>query len=99
MYGQTTGVQWGSAASRAPGFILSAVVANSNTKTSRGSHRVDARQLHADVDHHDGEDLPADTSVCEQTPDGESLDGGQGALLFLHLLHLSLDVPLFTEPF
>lgn len=102
MCGRMRGAQLGSAASSAPTFKSGArllqIQNDKKKKSSRGPHRVNARQLHADVDHHDGEDLPADTAVCEQTADRQGLDRGERALLLLHLLHLSLDVPFFTEP-
>lgn len=62
------------------------------------THRINARQLHADVDDHDGDDLPADTAVHEQAPDRNGLDGGQRALLLLHLLNLCLDISFCTVP-
>lgn len=59
---------------------------------------VDTGQLHADVDHRDGDDLPADAAVYEQAPDGDRVDGRQRALLLLHLLHLRLDVFIPAVP-
>lgn len=41
------------------------------------THGIDARQLHADVDHSNSDDLPAHAAVLEQTTDREGLDGGQ----------------------
>lgn len=62
------------------------------------THCINARQLHADVDHGDGDDLPADAGVRQQVTNGDGLHGGQGALLLLHLLHLRLDVSFRPVP-
>lgn len=62
------------------------------------THRINARQLHADVDHHDGDHLPAHTAVHEQAAHRQRLDGGQRALLLLHLLDLRLDVSFAAKP-
>lgn len=65
---------------------------------SSPTHGINPRQLHADVDHCNSEDLPADTAVHEEAADREGLHGGQRALLLLHLFNLSLNVSFSTEP-
>lgn len=64
----------------------------------KNSHRINAGELHANVDHCNGDELPADATVCEQLTNGNGLDGGQRAQLLLHLLHLRLDVALIAVP-
>lgn len=62
------------------------------------THCVDARELHADVDHRNGDELPANAAVGEQATNRDRLDGGQGPLFLLHLLNLCLDVFLGAVP-
>lgn len=59
---------------------------------------VNAGQLHADVEHRNGDDLPADGAVREQAANRDSLNGGQRALFLPHLFNLFLDVTFRTVP-
>lgn len=67
-------------------------------KTHFNTHCINAGELHADVDHRNGDKLPADATVREQAANRDCLDRGQGPQLLLHLLDLRLDVSLIAVP-
>lgn len=68
------------------------------TQLSMSPYSIDAGQLHADVDDHHAEHLPTDRVVQEQLTHWYRIHRRQRALLFLHLLNLSLDVTLGSVP-
>lgn len=65
---------------------------------SNSPYSINTRQLHADVDDHHTEHLPADCVVQQQFPYWQCLHWWQRALLLLHLFNLSLDVTFGSVP-
>lgn len=65
---------------------------------AKGPYSINARQLHADVDDHHTEHLPANSVIQQELPHRQCLQRRQGTLLLLHLLDLCLDVTLGSVP-